>query len=188
MPALLDEPWPDRVFQAPIRDGDGCEPAQDMASLAARVGGLLDGLVHDFGRGAEVLPWRLAEPIGCDVDAPLDSPLTGPGAPSLDLRDLLGGGGSALLDGLDLETALTRAMQGAGGADRAGHAAVEGCPPPPTVDSCAPAAAEDCSPHGAGSRDAVALDLGWSAGGDGRSPLAGLLDAQRSGGGDGGCP
>ncbi|MCK6424182.1 MAG: hypothetical protein L6Q75_03710 [Burkholderiaceae bacterium] len=187
MPALLDDPWPDRVFQSPDRDGDGCEPVPDMSSLAARVGGLLDGLVHDFGRGGEVLPWRLAEPAGCEVEAPPGSPSAGLFTPSLDLRDLLGGGGSALLDGLDLETALARALQAQGRADGEAERQPEGCQPSPAVESCAPAAADEGADAACGSRDAVALDLGWSAGGDGRSPLAGLLEPHRSGGADGGC-
>jgi hypothetical protein len=173
--------------------------------------------VHDFARGADVLAWRLVDPgpatgvgpgdeSGC---APADL-LSGGAAGdwalpmSLDLRDLLGGGreggGAGLLDGLDLESALQRALsdgaqggpdggegrEGSEGRDRqeGGSRDTGGCAPATRSDAGAAAGGADCAGDDATAAAAgpgqASHDLGWSAGSACQSPLAGLLEPARS--------
>ncbi|HMW22912.1 MAG TPA: hypothetical protein PKC59_05715 [Burkholderiaceae bacterium] len=193
-------------------DGGGC--GLPDVPTPAELGGLLDGLVSDFRQGASVLAWHLAEPAkeaasgGDGWHLPATGSATGPMigvgrdaalAPSLDLHDLLGGGGHALLHGLDLEAALQRALDSTG--------AAHGTQPAPTVQglpevhhfsagdaavACAPASSQGASTepahaassHGGGGEAQhalVSLELGWSSGGAAASPLAPLLDPHRHG-------
>jgi hypothetical protein len=185
----------------------------------AELGGLLDGLVSDFRQGASVLAWQLAEPAkggtaGADGCWHFPSAEAGPGAglaigaglgealaPSLNLHELLGGGGHALLDGVDLEAALQRALASNGsshGADHAaslpglpevhpftaGEAADADCAPAPSPAAAAEPAHAATGPGCGGEvqHALVSLELGWSAGGPATSPLAPLLDPHRQGG------
>lgn len=180
------------------------------------VGGLLDGLVHDFARGADVLAWRLVDPGTSAGAGRGDEPGCAPGdvghaaghllsagdggewslPGTLDLRDLLGGGseGAAggLLDGIDLEAALQRALNDVGRGDATGHSGHAGGSW--EAGACEPAGgtrpeADTRTSSGCGDDDAQAPDaaanaggheLGWSAGNACQSPLAGLLDSNRS--------
>lgn len=231
MPAGLDDAWPAHVLQGRQDGGHGghggreggsddgrpsheaahaaCDDAS--ASPADRVGGLLDGLVHDFARGADVLAWRLVDPgptvgvgpggeSGCAPADLLSGGAAGdwPLPMSLDLRDLLGGGreggGAGLLDGLDLESALQRALsdggQGApdGGEDRGGREGgsrdTGGCEPVARCEAGTAAGGAGCAGDDATAAEAgpgqVSHDLGWSAGSGCQSPLAGLLEPARS--------
>lgn len=176
----------------------------------AELGGLLDGLVSDFRQGASVLAWHLAEPAkgsaaggeGCHLPSAEVGPATGlvigldgdAALPaSLDLCELLGGGGHALLDGLDLEAALQRALDSAGSAPSvhgppdAQHFSVgdaTACAPAASqVGSADPAqAAAGSGPSGEVQHALVSVELAWSGCGSASSPLAPLLDPQRHGG------
>jgi hypothetical protein len=191
----------------------------------AELGGLLDGLVSDFRQGASVLAWHLAEPAKAtaaaggegwhfpSADAGLAMGLMiGAGAgsgggsgealpASLDLHELLGGGGRALLDGLDLEVALQRALGSTGSArgveqDSALHGlpdahhfgagdATAACAPAPSPSPGASAEPRHAGGgHGPGGEDQhvlLSLELGGGSGCAGASPLAALLEPQRHG-------